>query len=438
MKTNFYRFMGIGMLFLFCLQGFSQDNIRFGAAPNNPIVAMPNAYWDVLRTTSTGWTRQYWETATQSWENVEKTVNEKDADGLFTEVSTLSWEASTSTWQNSYKNLYTYQKNTAGQITNASWSKETPSYNGAVQFENTYTQGRLAEMLVKFKNGGNFVPATQAYFKYDVAGNRILDSGISIQQNTVNLMSHYQYDNNKRCVKNVYITLTQSNVLDTTYYYTYSYDANGNMTAFSYYYRLSNGSRLTENVVYNYTYTPNNAIDEMTIYYWDNTTNSIEPEYKYKHYYNNQNKLIAMVNKEYDANGVWFNSDSIAINYIPNGAYDTALMYAGANNTSWENQHGQRLIFSNTSTGINSPNTVETTLKAHPNPTTNSLFVELNAPIDGNTDLVLTDLSGRVLKTKAVSFFAGQNTTTELQIDELATGIYMLRAGNNTIKVIKQ
>lgn len=437
MKTNFYRFMGIGVLFLFCLQGFSQDILRYGVTPNNPVVSSPLLYWDLLRATSTGWVWQYRTTTPLRWNNYEKVENIKNADGDFTNVKTMYWDATTQTWQNGYNNLYTYQKDANNNVLQVAWEQIMPNYSGAVQFDNTYsTQGLLEESIVSFRNSGGYVPTTHIYMKYDGSGNRVLDSGVNIPTATNNLMNFYEYDNDNHCVKNVYMTLAANNILDTNTITYYTYTVDGNLSSIFIEYKQNNGMRI-EASLQTYTYTATGKIDEMSSYTRDTNAVLLDAEMFYKHYYNTQNKLASMVFKQPTPIG-WGTEDSVVINYLPNGGYDTAHMYVGDNDMGWESSYSLRLLFDKSTTGITQVNNITTNLTAYPNPTTNTLFVELSATTEGKTDLVLTDLSGRVLKTKPVSFFAGQKTTTELPITDLATGIYMLHTGSNTIKVIKQ
>ncbi len=437
MKTFIYRLLGIGMLLSLGGQAIGQDVLRYGVTPNNPVVSPPLLYWDLLRTTSTGWIWQYRTTPPLRWNNYEKVENIKNADGDFTEVKTLYWDAGTQTWQNAYNNLYNYQKDANNNVLQVAWERTMPNYIGAVQFDNTYsTQGRLEESVVSFRNGGGYVPTTHIYMKYDGSGNRVLDSGANIPTATNNLMVYYEYDNNNRCVRQVEKILSANNVFDTTTAISYTYTVDGRLNAKLIEYKQNNGMRIDASL-YTFTYTPAGKIDEMVNYLKDTGSTQMNADMSYKHYYNAQNKLASMVFKLPALTG-WGTEDSIVINYLPNGGYDTAHYYVGDGDIAWESNYSLRLLFDKSTTGIPQVNNITTNLTAYPNPTTNTLFVELDASANGSTDLILTDMTGRIIKTQTLTLFAGQSIKTQIQFDDMATGIYMLRAGSKTIKIVKQ
>lgn len=437
MKTFIYRLLGIGMLLSLGGQAIGQASLKYGLTPNNPVVSPPFLYLDLLCTTSAGWVWQYRTTPPLRWNNYEKVVNTKSADGDLTEVKTLHWSTNTQTWQTVYNNLYTYQKDANNNVLQVTWEQTIPNYVGAVQFDNTYNaQGRLEESIVSFRNGGVYVPTTHIYMKHDAVGNRVLDSGVNIPTSTNNLMIYYEYDNNNRCVRQMETILSANNVFDTTTTTSYTYTVDGRLNAKLIEYKKSSDRRIDASL-YTYTYTPTGKIDEMTTYLKDTSSTQMDNDMFYKHYYNAQNKLAAMVFKQPTLKG-WGTQDSIVMNYLPNGEYDTAHFYGGDGDMAWESSYSQRFLFDKNTTGIPQVNNITTHLTAYPNPATNTLFVEVEASTNGTTELVLTDMTGRVLNTQTLTLFAGQPINTQIKLNGMATGFYMLRAGNKTIKIAKQ
>jgi hypothetical protein len=77
-------------------------------------------------------------------------------------------------------------------------------------------------------------------------------------------------------------------------------------------------------------------------------------------------------------------------------------------------------------------------IAAYPNPASTNLFVEINAQIDGEATLELTDLTGKILKTQALDLLKGQSNNIEIDITDVPQGLYLLHAGNQTLKIIKE
>lgn len=434
MKTLF-TILITGILFYLPTITKAQNELTVGFIPHK-VVNPPLAYRDILRTYSLDWTREEFLAGQNTWRNVERCVNSKNVFGGFDELSTAFWDTANGIWENYYKTTY----NSIYDSNNDLAEQEVNTVYGGNSFvsksEYTYYPNRKIKSRNSYtKFAGSFQLTSKTNFLYDANENRYKDSSATFNPSE-NIITYYTYDNNGRCTHELQRYVPKS-FWDTVYEYKYEYYNTGKLKRSSYYYGVST-LPWVERDVKEYTYTQNGEIDKVYQWYRPTQNDSLNLTGIYSHYYAN-NKLASTTSHFFN-NGQEQFVDSIVLHYLPNGQYDTAQVYiAGASPTTWEITNSQRLIFTpNSTTGINKPTATINALKAYPNPTTNSLFVELNAATDGSTDLVLTDLSGRVLKTKAVSFFAGQTITTELQIDDLATGIYILRAGSSTIKIIKQ
>lgn len=432
MKTILTLFI-TGILFYMPTITKAQDELSSGFT-SHKVVNPPLAYRDILRTQSLDWTKEVFLAGQNTWRNVELCVNSKNVFGGFDELSTAYWDTVNNAWENNYKTTY----NSIYDNNNDLVEQEVNTVYGGNSFvsknEYTYYPNRKVKSQNSYtKFAGSFQLTSKTNFLYDANENRYKDSSTTFNPSN-NIITFYTYDNNGNCVHEIQRYIPK-NFWDTINEYKYEYYNTGKLKRMAYYYGSGTLPWLDRNVK-EYTYTQNGEIDK--IYQWlrqPQEGDSLKLRSIYSHYYTNS-RLSSM--SLHSGTGQFV--DSIVLNYLPNGQYDTAQVYrAGASPTTWESTNSQRIIFTpNSTTGINKPAATIGTLKAYPNPTSNTLFVELSTATNGNTNLVLIDLSGRVLKTKPVSFFAGQTTTTELQIDELATGIYMLRVGNNTIKVFKQ
>lgn len=81
---------------------------------------------------------------------------------------------------------------------------------------------------------------------------------------------------------------------------------------------------------------------------------------------------------------------------------------------------------------------METWVKAYPNPTTGQLFVQVQMEIGQGLQMTLLDGMGRSVR----EWFVGEQSTTELSIQELPAGLYFVQVSNGitreTIRVIKE
>lgn len=424
-----------GILFYLPTITKAQDELSSGFIPHK-VVEPPLAYRDILRTHSLDWTREGFLAGQNTWRNVELCVNSKNVFGGFDELSAAYWDTVNNIWENNYKTIYRSIYDSNNKLVEL---EKSTSYGGnsfVNKEEYIYnTNLTIKEQLSYTKSGSSFQLSSRTNFLYNANGKRIKDSTRTFNP-VNNIITFYTYDNNGNCVNEIQRYIPK-NFLDTTYEYKYEYYNTGKLKRLISFYG-SSALPWVERDVKEYTYTQNGEIDKVYWWYRPTQNDNLNLTRIYNHYYAN-NKLLSMASHFFN-NGQEQFADSIVLNYLPNGQYDTAQVYrAGLSSTTWETTNSHRIIFTpNSTTGINRPLATVGKLKAYPNPTTETLFVELNAAIDGSTDLMLTDVTGKILKTKPVSFFAGQTTTTELHIDDLVSGIYILRAGNSTIKVIKQ
>ncbi len=426
----------LGILLSMSNLATAQDELSSGAPFYKPVVEPPLAYRDILRTETEGWTREEFIAAQGIWRNVELAVSSRDAFGGFAELSTAYWDTANSFWENNYKAEYSSIYNSNNLVEENELEVSYTGTNFKIKAVYAYYPNKKEKQVdFYYKSGSSFSPSSKTFFLYDANNKRRIDSAVYLNPAS-SVVTYYTCDNNGRCTESVERNVPQRFGTDTVSQSLYEYYTTGELKRIVSLYNFNQGGPLAKTGMKEYTYTQNGKIDK--VFDWYRQNDSLELFGIYSHYYT-ASKLSAITSRYFQAGQENYN-DSIILNYLPNNQYDTAKIYrAGATPTSWAATPTHRMIFApTTTTSIGSAKKLGTALNAYPNPANQTLFVELNAATEGNTDIVLTDITGKVLKTKAVQFFAGQTTKTELQIDDLATGIYMLRAGNNTIKIIKQ
>jgi hypothetical protein len=435
MKTIFYRLILATMLSVMALQTFAQDVLRYGVTPNHPVVQLPLFYWDLLHNSGVDWTEQHGTASgtTTVWHNYQKYINQKNGNGLFTEITTLDWNTASKTWENSYQNLFTYSQTSSNEPTEVIWEKIAPGYTGGAKFNNTYTQGKLTEMVISFKNGGGFIPITQSFILYNNEGNRNIDSGVSVQTGNPNYQNEYLYDNQHHCTKESYFEPNQGSVMTLKNVSEYTYNTDGQLETAGIF--AKNNNQLEKLAYYEFRYTDDGKIEGAAIYATNPITKVFEPAEQYWHYYDAQNRLVAMVKRNYNATQEWDNTDSVAINYLPGGEYDTAYVFAPDGTNTWETSPTQRLLFdAPTNTGIQSPTVANIGIKAYPIPAHNTVYVEFEAK--DITEIVITNITGQNIIAQTVEANAGQTTKAAINLAGLAPGVYLLHAGQQTQKII--
>lgn len=435
MKTLFTLLI-TGILFYLPTTTKAQYELTSGFIPHK-VVNYPLAYNDILRTHSLNWTKEEFLAGQNTWRNVERCVNSKNIFGGFDELSTAYWDTVNNAWENNYKTVY-------GSIYD--------SNNNLVELERSITYGgntfvnkdeytfnpnnTLKEKLNYIKSANTFQLSSKTSYLFNANGKRVKDSTRTFNPPD-NIITFYTYDNNGNCVHEIQRYIPKG-FYDTMYEYKYEYYNTGKIKRIAQYWGMGTLPWLERNVK-EYTYTQNGEIDK--VYEWNRRPqegDSLKLYYVFSHYYTN-NRLSSMSMHSL-ANGSELFLDSIVLNYLPNGQYDTAQVYrAGTAPTTWESTNSQRIIFTpNSTTGINKPAATVGSLKAYPNPTANNLFVEFETIANSVIELRLADLTGKALKTQTVFVEAGKTNTLTLQTDNLAAGIYLLHAGQQTIKVIKQ
>lgn len=440
MKTVFLRYWCALLLLGTVIPSMGQNNLRYGTSAIPAVVRAPYTYYDVLRVSSKGWLQQTFNTTASAWEDYEKTKNLKNADGDFTEIDTKYWVDGSSSWETEYQTNYQYQKDANNKVIEMIFDVQSAFDTYTVRYIYTYDQNRLSEVEVAFKSGGTFFPSTHSFIKYNNLGQRVKDSLVDV--NTAEAVSsrEYEYDNNGNCIKELGWGKMVDNSWDTTMVAQQEYFAGGKLKRRVYGFQNAQGD-IMENFYDEYTYTNTGNVDVYTTFIKQNATSPANPFMYYKHYYNGQNKLQTIVSKTFSlAMNRWNNDDSILLNYVTaGGAYDTSYIHTGANNgIDWSANPTDRLVFEKNATGIKQVASSKLNMNAYPNPAATELFVEISTIVDVETTLTLTDLTGKVLKTTEVDLLTGQANTIKMDLSGIPQGLYLLHAGNQTVKLVKE
>ena len=79
----------------------------------------------------------------------------------------------------------------------------------------------------------------------------------------------------------------------------------------------------------------------------------------------------------------------------------------------------------------------------YPNPTAKLLNVVISSPVDNKVNIVVTDITGKVVKTQAAQISVGNNNS-QIDVSNLATGTYLMKVmcsngcTSTTTKFVKQ
>lgn len=433
MKKISTQIFTFALFTIFYATAFGQDNLRYGENKLPQVISPQILFWDVLRTETPGWVRENHNTQQNIWEAFEKAVNTKDAKNRFLELSTAYWDATNMSWENNYKAQYTCVDDNNRLIEvmeevsydNTEYtSKQDVTYNSS---------GVMSSFLTSYETGSGFTQVGTTFIKYDLSGKRICDSSIfnssSLSRNRI-----YEYDNQGRCTKQMVVTYTPPFSYDTTAMWTYSYFTDGKRKQNSFF-SNQNSDSLREITREEFTYNQAGKIDKLMFWQRITSNGDIIPTATYSQYFTPGGKLSAMVSEGLWGTN-WIKMDSTVFKYLPNGYYDTAWGHT-AQNEVWSTNPTFRLVFdANPNTGITNIQKEETKLNVYPNPTKSTLFVETTPETTGKVDFVITDITGKTIKTIAAHCTANEINTIAITLDGISSGIYFLRSGGQAAKIV--
>jgi hypothetical protein len=410
----------------------AQDNIRHGVAITNE-VDVPYAYWDILRQSTNGWLWQ--KKDGNNWEDYEKTIQRKDSKGRFTRIETQRWSDFENKWLIVRNNGYSFVENSQNELMKVIYGMKTNTRDLTYEYEYTYNNSKISSSKTYSKDNANGFPkfnSINEFYLYDTNGKKIKDSVIWTSPFQL-WQRRYLYDINNNLISG--ITINNTTGSDTMFGNLYEYNPDNTLKVKR---QIRNSISYIDKEEY-YTYNINGKIKELTIIDRVNTAQTLTPRDRYKHYYENDERLVAVVWQRYSNNN-WINLDSIAFNYLPNGNFDTAFIYKRITSSTyeWKKEYSERIIFDYSNyVGIATPhNNFE--LLVYPNPTSTVLTVSITPESDGNELLLLTDLIGKQIHTEVLNFTRGEKQNIQINMGTIPKGLYLLKVGVKTLKIIKE
>jgi hypothetical protein len=141
--------------------------------------------------------------------------------------------------------------------------------------------------------------------------------------------------------------------------------------------------------------------------------------------YNASNELIQHVNQQ-SANGIWINIMQELFSYNPDGTLAQEIRQHVTNEGSWVNH--KRITYNYTGLGV--PHFNERQLVVYPNPSRDHIIIK--GGVEG-TDYSISDAMGRMVASGEL-----HETDELINVEQLTAGIYLIKAGDSTIKIIKE
>lgn len=402
----------------------------------------PYLYWDVLSHNSNGWLIEYQDSVTKNWDRTERRVIKTDARNRILLMDYQLWLKGELTWASVNKESCTVEENNQNQIEKVSSFIKRFSYPFDTYFDYhfRYTNNRLDELDIFWDESKK--PTTsvglRTFFKYNSIGQRVQDSTIAFPSMINQLKTDFGYDNKGRVIKKLsqrYIYSNSTLFYIDSMFWEYEFDASDRITSIIEY----SGNPLKLNRKQTYTYNTNSNVDESVVYFGSFGTNNdtLARQNFYKQYFDKSNRLVAVV--ERTSVSSWENVDSIAITYRPDGSYDSAFIYPGVNQTNWSSNYNRRLSFYNLlSLPVETVNKTETKIVAYPNPTSSALNISFTPQTSGSMLFSLTDIRGKQIHTEMVNCVNGVEQNTKIDISHLPSGLYFLKVGTKTLKIIKE
>lgn len=410
------------LIILFCsLLAKSQNSLTSGNPDDIPRVVKPPFYHvDALRNSAGSWYEQKY-TGGQ-WKNFQRIITLKNSDGHFTEISAQSWVTNTNggAWNKGSLIKYSYVKDGQGQITELVrefWGTQ----DGTLKTIFSYANGKMTGIDFQVLSNGNYSTTAVGFYVYDGNGNRIKDStgyGTSWQ------VANYTYDGNNRCIlKELFLYNPQPTLANVDSFF---YDNMGRLA------RTATGNSFET-----YSYNSAGDIENYGSYAYNGTMDTIIVGFNYKHTYNSSGKITSIVSRKYFIDE-WENEDSLVNTFDANGDYDTGYHYRGSKDNWVISQTEWKNIYGFVSNGINNPQQPDFDITSYPNPAVNEITIELTPAATTQTVVHLLDLAGREIKSQTIQVVRGEKHTLTFDTQELAPGVYLVRAGNTTLKWLRQ
>lgn len=381
----------LASVILFFIQGSAQYRLLVGVPSSYNLVERPLVYHDIMRTQLPSWIREYKESNNDNWEKLNMVINKKDANGKLTTLNYYNYNADESKWDTVYINQYQYTLSNNNIVSERRdrWSDgQTFTYStDSFLFQNN----QLIKQFISYSaNPSN--SETIKFYTYDNNGKLLFDSSrVTTAQLQYSVNGNYYYNSYNQLIR--YFDRIGS---DTVRDYRFDYTLNKLAVYEVYSFNAIQGKFLLEKE--EYTYDDLGRVKEAIMFF--KTDNDPFPSL-YKHGYTQDGKLSWTTRYEKNISNVWLMKDSIAINY-KNGTADTSYGYISTNGTSWNNWPSFRYVFNSAFTGMNTIDQGLLQFNVYPNPTRETLNIQLNQR-DNIKRITVTDLLGKTLLVSTTS-----------------------------------
>ena len=328
-----------------------------------------------------------WDSSNDTWQIRDKTTYTYNAANMVTEEIGQEWNTTNNTLENAYKTAYTY---TAGKVTeflNYDWENANWVLDGKLSI--TYNANNLLISYVYYDLGDTQLEPEQRFTATYNANNKILSS-ISEEWNGTQWVNSekklYTYDAQNKIISQKSADWDEFNS---------NWAANGNQTEYEW---DASGNKTSE-----------------TDYYKDSQGNSYR--YKDEYTYDTFNLMSSFTHPFKDKTGLdYFSEDYPYVNKV-----QVENSYSYNNQTNSFQLSGRTTYNYNAAITLSTP-TIEkatATIAVYPNPTKDFLNIENLSKI-AIDKVFVTDMTGKkVLE---------QNNANPVNVQNLAKGIYALEA----------
>ncbi|AEA42997.1 T9SS type A sorting domain-containing protein [Fluviicola taffensis] len=365
------------------------------------------------------------------WKNTMRYNYSYTTAGLISENVVQSWV--NNAWRNASKQAFTYNAN-EDVLTerNYYWDTLTSTWIGN-GFQQNYTYNannkRILQLQAYLSNG---VPtdSSRTTSTYDANNNEIINlregwtASNPVWRNIQKFINKYTSNNEIDSTFNLIWNSTNL-VFDTSYLSTYTYDAQGNQLLCLVQQR--NGAVWMNNGKYTYTYNANDNLTASSYFYWDNFSNSWLETSQSQNTYNGSQVTYSLSLSFNSLAGTLINSYQTNYYYDANDNLDYFLSESwNANTSSWQFDYKLRYFYDCTPLAIDELSAME--MRCYPNPVNDMLTVELvtASPIE------IVSITGA----KMGNYAAQQ--THQVDVSSFPAGIYFVKTPNSVQKIIKK
>lgn len=360
-------------------------------------------------------------------------INAIDANGNITE--SIGRNKSGGTWENDNKDIYNHTNNKITEHINQSWV--SGAWENSEKELSTYdANDKLQEYSELYWTSGSWENNYNYLYQYDANGNCIsqidrVGSGASWENDAKYDLT---YDANNNMTELIYSEWT-SGAWEEDQKVIITYNSNGDQLTVLV--QDKSGSGWLDDVRYTYTYSGNQKTNYLAESFdgtvWVKEQNNI-------YAYTSTGKMESMIMQGWDNVGsAWENVQKLNIEYNSLDLISELNIEVWNSGGFWEKHTGdQKYKFfyeSYQTTGIHNLNLNDGNFNIYPNPTANTLNVNINLEQPTNCSVTILDISGRTFVTQKM--IKAKDIQTKFDISALPAGSYFLKVTTSEGQVSK-